>query len=176
MRPSLPVLLSVATATAALLGSAAAAAATFTYTSQPLQVASEGGNGATQVVVVFTGKAPLKGHCTRTQAVASYDDGAHTLATLQASGFVLTKNLETDTGWVRMTYATVCLGKDGHTVNGQYQVWWNYPSYYGGDFYANNLGYYVPGDLVQEDLYFGGEIPQTYSNTSTTPGTWVITR
>jgi hypothetical protein len=152
----------------------AAVGGTFTYTSQPLQVASEGGNGATQVVVSFTGKAPARGKCATSQNVVSYEDGAHTLASLASEGFVLTKWIETDTRRVRMTYATVCLGKDGHTVTGQYQVYFNYPVGYGGDFYANNLAYYVPGDLVELDLYFGGEIPQVYSNTSSVQGVWVI--
>ena len=100
--------------------SGAAFASTFTYTSQSLQVRSEGGNGATQVVVAFTGKAPARGKCVTTQKVAAYSDGAHTLASLASDGYVLTKTIETDTGKVRMTYANICLGKDGRTVTGQY--------------------------------------------------------
>jgi hypothetical protein len=155
--------------------SSAVIASTFTYTSLPLQVASEGGNGATQVVVSFTGKAPAPGKCVQTQNLVSYYDGAHTPASLASQGFVLTKWIQTDTGWVRMTYAKVCLGKNGQTVTGQYQVYFNYPVGYGGDFYANNLAYYVSGDLVELDLYFGGEVPQAYSNASSTQGVWVIT-
>ena len=74
-----------------------------------------------------------------------------------------------------MTYANVCLGRDGKTLSGQYQIYFTYsgglPS---GWFIANNLGYYVQGDDVEVDLYFGGEIPQVYSNTSTTQGKWVF--
>lgn len=153
----------------------AASATNFTYTSQPLQVGSEGGNGATQVVVTFSGRAPAPGKCIRTQKVVAYSDGANTLASLQSQGFVLTKTIVTDTGRVRMTYANICLGSDGQTVSGAYQVYFNYPSNYGGDFYANNLAYYNPGDLVELDLYFGGEVPQMYTNYSNTQGTWVIT-
>lgn len=157
------------------MSSGAAFAGTFTYTSQALQVRSEGGNGATQVVVAFTGKAPARGKCVSTQKVAAYEDGAHTLASLASDGYVLTKTIVGDTGKIRMTYANVCLGKDGHTVTGQYQIYFTYSSGYGGDFFANNLAYYVPGDLVELDLYFGGEIPQVYSNSSNTQGTWAIT-
>lgn len=153
----------------------AVVASTFTYTSQPLQVASEGGNGATQVVASFQGKTPAPGKCVQTQHVVDYTDGAHTLASLASQGFVLTKWIQTDTRWVRMSYANVCLSRDGQTVTGQYQVYFKYPVGYGGDFYANNLAYYVPGDLVELDLYFGGEVPQMYSNTSAVQGSWVIT-
>ena len=59
----------------------------------PLQVGSEGGNGATQVVISFTGNAPTAGKCILTQKVKSYDDGAHTLRSLKADGYILTKTV-----------------------------------------------------------------------------------
>ena len=75
-----------------------------------------------------------------------------------------------------MTYANVCLGKDGLPVSGRYQIYFSYTKgvVYGW-FVANNLVYNVPGDDVELDLYFGGETPQVYSNYSNVQGTWVIT-
>jgi hypothetical protein len=158
------------------IGSGTSIASTFTYTSAPLQVGSEGGNGATQVVISFTGPTPTAGKCVLTQNVKNYDDGAHTLKSLKADGYVLTKNIKTDKGKVKVTYANVCLGKDGTTVTGQYQIYFSYTQgiVYGW-FIANNLAYYVPGDYVELDLYFGGETPQVYSNYSNIQGTWAIT-
>jgi hypothetical protein len=169
------------TATCLLMGSSAAFASTFTYTSAPLTVTSEGGNGAKQVEVSFSAAAaPAPGRCVVTQTLKKYADRAHTIKSLKTAGYVLTKNVIQDSGGnertVKMTYATVCLGKDGKTVTGQYQVYFTYTAglVYGW-LIANNLAYTVPGDDVELDLYFGGEVPQVYSNTSDTQGTWTIT-
>ena len=160
-----------------LTGASSAVASTFTYTSQPLQVGSNGGTGATQVVISFSGTAPAPGKCTLTQTIAGYQDGGDSLHSLRNSGFKLVKNIINDLDKkIRMTYANVCLAADGHTVTGQYQIYFSYASgLVTGSFTVNNLGYYYPGDLAEKDLYFGGEIPQIYSNYSTTQGTWVIT-
>jgi hypothetical protein len=159
-----------------MLGAGAAHSSTFTYTSAPLEVGSEGGNGATQVVIAFTGKTPAAGKCVLTQAVQGYNDGAHTLKSLKADGYVLTKTVKQDDKKVKVTYANVCLGKDGVTVAGQYQIYFSYnQGIVYGWFVANNLAYYVPGDDVELDLYYGGETPQVYSNTSNVQGTWAIT-
>lgn len=160
-----------------LIGTGAAFASTFTYTSQPLQVGSEGGNGATGVVISFTGDAPAPGRCVLTQKVTRYQDGAHTMRSIKRDGYVLTKTVTNDNDKkIRLTYADVCLGNDGQTITGQYQIYFTYTSgaVY-GQFYANNLAYNVPGDLVELDLYLGGEVPQVYSNSSNAQGTWVIT-
>jgi hypothetical protein len=164
------------TAATLALGSSAAFASTFTYTSQPLSVRSEGGNGATQVVISFTGDMPVPGHCVLTQQVISYRDGAHTIKSLKRDNYRLTKTVIGDDKKTKVTYARVCLGHDGQTVTGQYQIYFTYTSgFVFGQFYANNFAYYVPGDLVELDLYLGGEVPQVYSNASNTQGTWAIT-
>jgi len=169
------------TAAGLLISTGAAFGSTFTYTSAPLSVSSEGGNGAKQVVISFAAVAPpAPGKCVVTQKLKSYADGAHTVRSLKAAGYILTKNVIQDSGGnekiVKMTYAKVCLGTDGKTVTGQYQIYFTYTSgvVYGW-FIANNLAYNVPGDDVEVDLYFGGEVPQVYSNVSDTQGTWVIT-
>jgi len=163
-----------------LIGTGAALGSTFTYTSAPLSVGSEGGNGAKQVKISFAALAPpAPGKCVLTQKVMAYADGAHTLRKLRADGYILTKNVIQDTGGnekvVKMTYANVCLGTDGKTVTGTYQIYFTYSnSVVYGWFIANNLAYSVPGDDVEVDLYFGGEVPQVYSNVSDTQGTWTI--
>jgi len=160
-----------------LIGTGVAFGSTFTYTSQPLQVGGNGGTGATQIVISFRGHTPRPGRCTLTQSLQSFDDGATTLASLQANGFVLRKSVINDNDKiVRLTYATVCLGTDGQTVTGQYQIYFTYnQGNVSSDFFANNLKYSASADLVELDLYLGGEVPQVYSNYSTTQGTWVIT-
>lgn len=167
---------------AMLIGTGAAYGSTFTYTSAPLSVGSEGGNGATQVVVTFSAPAPpAPGKCLVTQTLTNYSDGAHTIASLKAGGYVLTKNVIQDSGGnervIKMTYASVCLAKNGVTMTGTYQVYFQYSAglVYGW-FIANNLAYTVPGDDVEVDLYFGGEVPQVYSNLSATQGTWTFKR
>ena len=160
-----------------LVGTGAAFASTFTYTSQPLQPYSEGGNGAKQVVISFLGNPPAPGKCTLTQKVTYYHDGAHTLGSMKRHGFALVKTVVNDLDKkVKLTYANVCLKKDGQTVTGTYQIYWTYANSVVTDYlYANNLAYYVPGDLVELDEYLGGEVPQVYSNASATQGTWTIT-
>lgn len=160
-----------------LTGANAAVASTFTYTSQKLQVGSNGGTGATKVVISLSGTAPAPGKCTLTQQIAGYKDGGDTLRSLRSTGYVLTKNIVNDLDKkIRMTYANVCLSADGLTVTGQYQIYFSYAAgIVTGSFTVNNLAYYCPGDLVEKDLYFGGEVPRVYSNYSNTQGSWVIT-
>jgi hypothetical protein len=155
----------------------AAVGSTFTYTSQRLQVGSNGGTGATKVVISYSGTAPAPGGCTLTQQVAGYRDGGDTLKSLRGVGFKLVKTIVTDQDRkVKVTYANVCLGVDGQTVTGQYQIYFSYAGGgVTGTFVVNNLAYYYPGDLVEKDLYFGGEVPQVYSNYSNAQGSWVIT-
>lgn len=154
--------------------------ATFTYTSSPL-VPGTFDNGATQVVVSFTATTPLApGKCETTLSLASYADGARTRGTIRKAAFTILKTVvkELPNGEeerIPVTYATVCLGKDGTSVTGTYQV---YAQRSSGtvfeEFVANNQ---QPGgaDLVQLDLYLGGEVPQVYSDASSRPGAWVMT-
>jgi hypothetical protein len=160
-----------------LAGTGAAFGATFTYTSQPLQEYSEGGNGAKQVVISFLGNPPAPGKCTLTQKVTYYHDVVHTLGSMKRNGFALVKSVVNDLDKkVRLTYANVCMKRDRQTVTGQYQIYFTYANSVVTDyFYANNLAYTVPGDLVELDEYLGGEVPQVYSNASNTQGTWTIT-
>jgi len=162
---------------AALLAlSPAALGATFTYTSAPLTVINLGGiAGAKRITIVFGAKAaPAAGACVMTQALKNYHDGADTRANLKAKGYIVIKNVTQDGGIERqvpVTYAMVCLGADGKTVAGNYQL---YASAGTNLFLVSNQQ--TGGtDLAQFDIYFGGQIPQIYSNASTKPGTWTIT-
>ncbi len=154
-----------------------AVASTFTYTSWTLQVGSNGGVGATKVVISFSGTTPAPGACAITQLILNYRDGGNSLRSLRSTGFRLVKTIVTDQDKkIKVTYANVCLGSDGLTLTGQYQIYFSYAAGLAtGSFVTNNLAYYYPGDLVEKDLYFGGEVPQVYSNFSTTQGSWVIT-
>jgi hypothetical protein len=164
-----------------LIGSGAALATTFTYKSAPLTPASNGGNGATQVTVAFTALAPpAPGKCLMTQRLKSYADSARTLRQLKSGGYIIVKNIvkELSNGQeqvVPMTYAKVCLAKDGATVTGVYQIYATYTSGIVYDEFLANNQQAGGTDIVQFSLYLGGDIPHLYANVSSQAGSWQMT-
>lgn len=165
---------------AMLVGAGSALASTFTYTSAPLSPVSNGGNGATQVTVVFTAPGPpAPGKCVTTLMLKSYNDGARKLRDLKAGGYVIVRTIikELPNGeevTIPETYAKVCLKTDGATVTGIYQIYATrtagtvFESFFADDQETGGA------DRVEFDLYLGGEVPQVYSDFSSQPGTWQI--
>ena len=154
------------------LAASAASGATFSYAGTALSPAVGGGTGAKAITLSFTAaQAPKPGKCVLATKLAKYSDGARTWNKLRKAGYKLIRN--GDTGPV--TYARVCLGTNGTTVSGTYNI---LAEYYNGvvldDFIANNISNGNATDRVEFDEYLGGD-PHIYSDVSASPGIWLIT-
>ena len=149
----------------------AASGATFSYVGTPLSPAMQGGTGAKVVRLSFAApRAPSAGKCVRALKLTKYADGAHTLGTLRRAGFQIIHS--GDTG--PLTFATVCLGADGTTVSGVYEITLSLNIFpFTKTFYVTNATGNAT-DLV-EYLVYSGSVPSVSSDVSARAGTWKIT-
>ncbi len=153
------------------LAASAASGATFSYVGTRLSPDLLGGTGGKKVTFTFSAlKAPTAGHCVKALKLVKYADGARTSSSLRAAGFQIIH--QGDTGAV--TFANVCLGADGTTVSGVYEILFERSVYPFTENYSitNATGNGV--DLL-EYLVYSRSVPSIYSDVSATPGVWTIT-
>lgn len=148
-----------------------AAAATFSYVGTALSPSAQGGTGGTAVTFAFSAAAaPKPGKCVRTLRLLKYADGARTLATLRKAGFQIVHG--GDTGPV--TFATLCLGTDGVTISGVYEITLTRTVYPYTETYFITNG--TPGRTDALDYYvYTGAVPSITADMSASPGSWTIT-
>ncbi len=152
------------------MAASTASAATFSYVGTKLSPDLQGGTGAKAVTFSFLAPAlPKPGKCVQALKLLKYADGARTLASLRKTGFQVINN--GDTGPI--TFATVCLGKDGATVSGVYEITISRSVYPFTETYSITNGTANRSDLLEFLVYASGA-PSVSSDVSATQGAWTI--
>ena len=153
------------------LAASAASGATFSYVGARLSPDLLGGTGGKKVTFTFSAlKAPTAGNCVKALKLTRYADGARTSSSLRAAGFQILR--QGDTGPV--TFANVCLGADGTTVSGVYEITYLRNVYPFTENYVISNATAGNTDLL-EYLVYSGSVPSIYSDVSASPGVWTIT-
>ena len=148
-----------------------APATTFSYAGTALSPSLLGGTGGKAITFSFSAaKPPAAGKCVQALKLTKYADGARTLGSLRKAGFRIIHS--SDTGPI--TFATLCLGKDGTTLSGVYEltISRNLSTFTDTYYITNGTG----SRTDQLDLYvYAGAVPAVYEDVSATPGAWTIT-